>query len=241
MLTFYMAGAVAVVAAAMAVSRRSPMHALLYLLVMLLATAVVLLLLGAQFAAALEVILYAGAIMVLFVFVIMTLGLGPRGGRQEYPVRGRDWIGPVALAAVLLAEWVYLTGSPGPRTLAVAEVSPRAVGASMFGPYLLGVELASMLLLAGLVGAIRLARPDSRSTGILALRAVPPVGQGRQGPAADAPDVPDAPHAPDAHVSSNAHGQALGAPYGDGRGTHGQDARATHGRDAHATPEEDAS
>ena len=85
------------------------MHALLYLIVSLLAVAVDFFLLGAPFVAALEVIIYAGAIMVLFVFVIMTLNVGAPGtepaGRRS---AGRAWIGPVVLASVLLAEVVYV-------------------------------------------------------------------------------------------------------------------------------------
>ena len=76
---FYMAGSVAVVSAAMAISRRQPMHALLYLLVMLLATAVVLLLLGAQFAAALEVVLYAASSAVNTDFTGKLLDVYPDG------------------------------------------------------------------------------------------------------------------------------------------------------------------
>jgi len=72
---FLTAGGVALVATALALTRRSAVHALLYLVVSQLATALLFFLLGAPFAAALEVIIYAGAIMILFVFTIMILGL----------------------------------------------------------------------------------------------------------------------------------------------------------------------
>ena len=75
-LAFYIAGAVAVIATLLMLTRANVVHALLYLIVSLLAVAVVFYTLGAPFVAALEVIVYAGAIMVLFVFVVMMLNLG---------------------------------------------------------------------------------------------------------------------------------------------------------------------
>ena len=85
------------------------MHALLYLVVSLLAVAVVFYTMGAPLVAALEVIIYAGAIMVLFVFVVMMLNLGKRAVESERRLmQGNIWIGPAALSAVLIAEVVYL-------------------------------------------------------------------------------------------------------------------------------------
>jgi NADH-quinone oxidoreductase subunit J len=133
----------------------------LYFIVSLLAVAVIFYVLGAPMAAALEVIVYAGAIMVLFVFVVMMLNVGSEAARQERSwLAPRAWAGPALLSAVLLAEVVWvLTGAAGPET-AGPSLSPAAVGEALFGPYLLGVELASMLLLAGLVGAYHLGRRD---------------------------------------------------------------------------------
>lgn len=149
---FALSGIVAVAATVMMITRRSAVHALLYLVVSLLASAVIMFVLGAAFVAALEVIVYAGAIMVLFVFVIMLIG------PESIPGPGRAWVGPSILSAVLLAElgWVLaqgsLTGQPA------AEVGPKQVGMSLFGPYILGAEIAAFLLLAGLVGAFHLGR-----------------------------------------------------------------------------------
>ena len=154
---FRLTARVAVVATALAVSRRHAVHALLYLVVSLLAVAFSFFLLGAPFAAALEVIIYAGAIMVLFVFVVMMLGLGP-GARPEEPRHPDRWLGPALLGAVLLGELVYVL-TLGPRSVEIAaEVGPKAVGTALWGPYLLGVELVGLLLLAGLVGAYHLVR-----------------------------------------------------------------------------------
>jgi NADH-quinone oxidoreductase subunit J len=162
---FYISALVAVVATLMVVSRAHAVHALLYLIVSLLAVAVVFYCLGAPFITALEVIIYAGAIMVLFVFVIMMLNVGPDTAQQERDwLAPRTWIGPSLLAGVLLAEMICVAvAAPSPVALAgpqaaQAAIEPAEVGKSLFGPYLIAVELSSMLLLAGLVGACHLGR-----------------------------------------------------------------------------------
>lgn len=156
-ITFYVAGAVAIAATILMLTRVHAVHALLYLIVSLLAVAVVFYDLGAPFVAALEVIIYAGAIMVLFVFVVMLLNLGEEASREERALLSPAmWIGPVVLAAILLAEFVYLLGRGGAPAAAEVVIGPAAVGAALFGRYLIGVELASMLLLGGLVGAYHL-------------------------------------------------------------------------------------
>jgi len=163
-LAFYVSAAVAVAATLMVITRLNAVHALLYLIVSLLSMAVIFFLLGAPFAAALEVIIYAGAIMVLFVFVVMMLNLGPRAMIQESRwLTPRMWRGPSALAAILLAELVYMALCDS-RPFTAAVVGPKAVGITLFGPYLLGVELASLLLLAGLVGAYHLGRRSPQAS-----------------------------------------------------------------------------
>jgi NADH-quinone oxidoreductase subunit J len=151
-LAFYISGAVAVIATVLMLTRLNVVHALLYLIVSLLALAVVFYVLGAPFVAALEVIIYAGAIMVLFVFVVMMLNLGEHGAEMEERwLTPGIWTGPVVLASILIIEVFYLVRG-GTAGLGAA-VEPKEVGIALFGPYLIGVELASMLLLAGLVGA----------------------------------------------------------------------------------------
>jgi NADH-quinone oxidoreductase subunit J len=151
--TFYIAAVIAVLSTALAITRLNAVHALLYLIVSLLSVALVFFTLGAPFVAALEVIIYAGAIMVLFVFVIMMLNLGPQAAEQERQwLSAKTWLGPAILSLVLVAELAYvLIGTSQVAT--TGSVEPKQVGIALFGPYLLGVELASMLLLAGLVGA----------------------------------------------------------------------------------------
>ncbi len=162
---FYLAAAVATVATGFAVTRLNAMHALLYLIVSLLALALELFLLGAPFAAALEVIVYAGAIIVLFVFAVMMLNLGEATIRQEREwLSGRAWIGPAVLCAILLAELAYVLaiGPAAPSPGGPQHVGAEPVALLLFGPYLLAVEIAPMLLLAGLVGAYRIGRELDR-------------------------------------------------------------------------------
>lgn len=157
---FYLAGSVAVLATVLVIIQSRAVHALLYLIVSLLAVAMIFYLLGAPFAAAMEVILYAGAIVVLFVFVVMMLDTpGPEAAAKAgLGLRIGACIGPLALTAVLAAELVYVLAADGGRQLTGAVVETETVAVALFGPYLLGVELASMLLLAGLVGAYHIGR-----------------------------------------------------------------------------------
>jgi NADH-quinone oxidoreductase subunit J len=156
---FYIAAAVALISTMMVITRLNAIHALLYLIVSLLAVAVIFFTLGAVFAAALEVIIYAGAIMVLFVFVVMLLNLGPSATAQETQwLSLRAWIGPAILALVLVGELAFVIARGSLSVPAAGAVEPKQVGVALYGPYLLGVELASLLLLAGMVGAYHLGR-----------------------------------------------------------------------------------
>jgi NADH-quinone oxidoreductase subunit J len=156
---FYVSAIVAVLATLLAITRPNAVHALLYLIVSLLAMALVLYTLGAPFVAALEVIIYAGAIMVLFVFVMMMLNLGAQTAEQEREwMRPLTWLGPALLALVLLGELVVVLAGAGREVVGAQPIAPKEVGLALFGPYLLGSELASMLLLAGLMGASHLGR-----------------------------------------------------------------------------------
>lgn len=158
---FYVAATVAVLSTLMVITRLNAVHALLYMVLSLLSVALIFFTLGAPFIAALEVIIYAGAIMVLFIFVIMMLNLGPEATRQEREwLSPRMWRGPAFLAFVLLAELVYTLVKGVEPVGGVTVLTPKQVGISLFGPYLLGVELGSILLLAGLVGAFHLGRAE---------------------------------------------------------------------------------
>jgi len=155
---FYLAGAIAVIATLSVIVQTNIVHALIYLILSLLSVAVVFFSLGAPFAAVLEAIVYAGAIMVLFLFVIMMLNLGQHSKDQERAwLQARGWIVPGALAAVLLVQLLnVLVGID--YDYVPTEVGVLEVSALLFGPYVLAVELASILLLAGLVSAYHLAK-----------------------------------------------------------------------------------
>lgn len=163
---FYVSGTVAIISTLRVVTGKNAVHALLYLVVSLLAAALVFYSLGAPFIAALEVIIYAGAIMVLFVFVVMMLNLGPGAERQEKGLLDpKAWAGPALLALVLVLELLYLFaggGIEGPP--ASAYINPKAVALALFGPYFIGVELASLLLLAALVAAWHLGRREKEAS-----------------------------------------------------------------------------
>jgi len=143
------------------ITHTNPVHALLYLIVSLLAIAGVFFSLGAYFAGALEIIVYAGAIMVLFVFVVMMLNLGGSEIEQERQwLRPQVWVGPALLSAVLLGVMIYAISGLNDQGIEGAAITAKAVGVTLFGPYVLAVELASMLLLAGLVVAFHVGRED---------------------------------------------------------------------------------
>ncbi|HWR72907.1 MAG TPA: NADH-quinone oxidoreductase subunit J, partial [Nitrospirota bacterium] len=108
-LLFYISAFVAIISTLMVIVKRNAVHALLYLIVSLMAVALIFFTLGAPFAAALEVIIYAGAIMVLFIFAIMMLNLGPTSTEQERNWLTFDiWMGPALLCIILAVEVVYM-------------------------------------------------------------------------------------------------------------------------------------
>src|SRR5580704_4657882 len=136
-LLFYIAGAVAAISTALMLTRLNVVHALLYLIVSFLGIAAVFYALGAPFVAALEVIVYAGAIMVLFVFVGMMFNLGQNSVEAERQwLTPGIWIGPVILTAILFAEVVYLVQG-GSALIGAVTVGPKEVGVALFGPYVI--------------------------------------------------------------------------------------------------------
>jgi NADH-quinone oxidoreductase subunit J len=156
---FYIAAAIAVISTIMVITRLNAVHALIYLVVSLLSLAVLFYILGAPFAAALEVIIYAGAIMVLFIFVIMMLHLGEKSIEQEKEWQKLSmWIGPGLLSLILFVEIIYLILSQSIAEQGLTVVGARQVGITLYGPYVIAVELAAILLMAGIVGAYYLGK-----------------------------------------------------------------------------------
>ncbi|VYU72603.1 NADH-quinone oxidoreductase subunit J [Metakosakonia massiliensis] len=158
---FYICGLVAILTTLRVITHTNPVHALLYLIISLLAISGVFFSLGAYFAGALEIIVYAGAIMVLFVFVVMMLNLGGSEiERERQWLTPQVWMGPALLSAVLLAVIIYAIMGVNDQGIDGTPISAKAVGKDLFGAYVLAVELASMLLLAGLVVAFHVGRED---------------------------------------------------------------------------------
>jgi NADH-quinone oxidoreductase subunit J len=153
---FYIAAVAAIVSTIMAISGRNAIHSLLYLILSLLAISVIFYLLNAPFIAALEVIIYAGAIMVLFIFVTMMLNIGLERETEKKWLKPRMWIIPSILAAVLLINLILALNSVKTIIPDNEAILPKQVGISLFSTYLLGVEIAAILLMAGVIGAYHL-------------------------------------------------------------------------------------
>lgn len=167
---FYTCAIVAILTTLRVITHTSPVHALLYLIISLLAISGVFFSLGAYFAGALEIIVYAGAIMVLFTFVVMMLNLGNSVQQQERDwLKPQVWIGPGILSAILLIIVIYGISNVSDQGIEGTPVDAKQVGIMLFGPYVLAVELASMLLLSGLVVAFHLGR-EERSGEVLSNR-----------------------------------------------------------------------
>ncbi len=161
---FYIAAAVALISTILVVTRANAVHALLYLVVSFLSIAVIFFMLGAPFIAALEVIIYAGAIMVLFIFVMMMLNLGQRAADQEKKwLKPSMYIGPGILSLILAMMFGYILYKGAVVSSGEHVVGPHEIGVSLFSIYLLGVELAGMLLLVGLIGAFHIGRKHEKT------------------------------------------------------------------------------
>lgn len=162
LVSFYICAAVAVISTLMAITRLNPIHSLLYFIVSLLSVGVIFFIFGTSFAAALIVIINAGAIMVLFVFVVMMLNLGPQTVQQEKEIfTFRIWILPCILVILLAAGFIYQLSHYDIAKMPFTAIGPKRVAVSLMTTYLVGVELASMLLLAGMLGAYHLGRSET--------------------------------------------------------------------------------
>ena len=156
---FFLVGAVAIASAFGVILHPHPVYSALSLVVALFQIAVLFILLDAQMVAFLQVLVYAGAIMVLFLFVIMLLGAG-----DEVRLEGRAGLrSAVALIAVaFVAEIGALvvsgTGASTTPTLQASFGGTRAIAERLFTTHLLSFELTSVLLLVAVVGAVVMAR-----------------------------------------------------------------------------------
>jgi NADH-quinone oxidoreductase subunit J len=170
---FYLFGLVAVVSACVFVTRKSPVAAALWLVNVLFCLAALFVLLDAQFIGAIQVLVYAGAIMVVFLFVIMLLNLGESARIAD--TRGTlPYLGAGLLAIAVLAA--LMTRLPHPAPLQAFQIAADSlatearvsgavapVAVPLFTEYLLAFEVTSVLLLAAVVGAVVLGRRRTES------------------------------------------------------------------------------
>jgi NADH-quinone oxidoreductase subunit J len=163
--TFYYMAAASVVSALLAVTRKNPVHSMLWVLGLFLHVAGIFLLLGAEFLAAVQVIVYAGAILIFYLFVVMLLDLPDEEARPRF---GSYW--PLAAGVGLCfaaMAWLARAGSGvAPAVTKVAAKGPApgnvsAIGMALFGPFVLPFEIASLLLLAAIISTVVLARRRS--------------------------------------------------------------------------------
>ncbi len=154
---FYVLAGFILVSTGLAITRRHPVHAVVYLILSFLGSALLFYLLGAPFLAALEVIIYAGAIMVLFLFVIMLL---KEEAAAEAGMTAAQWAPAMGLGLIFLSVALLLVFTdPHSRIpLEPAVATPKAFGRFIFEKYWLSVEIISLILLVGLMAVIQLGK-----------------------------------------------------------------------------------
>ena len=160
-IAFYYLAAASVASAILAVTRRSPVHSMLWVLALFLHVAGIFLLVGAEFLAAVQVIVYAGAILVFYLFFIMLLDLPQEAAGPRF---GAHW--PLSAAAGLVfaaLAWYANRSGLVPTAERVATGGPAlgslsAVGTALFTEFALPFEIASLILLAAIVGAVVIAK-----------------------------------------------------------------------------------
>lgn len=159
-LIFLYFAAVIIVSAVLMVTRRNPIHSVMFMLLLFFHIAGVFVLLNAEFLAAVQLIVYAGAILILYLFVVMLLSVD----RETKAVRAnRFWPWLVGFGFIIVAEiaLLVLRGTfPADRGLIVknAGAGVRELGVELYANYLVPFEIASVILLVGLIGAVMLAK-----------------------------------------------------------------------------------
>lgn len=161
---FYLLGAVALVTTALAIVQRNPVYAVIYLVKSIFALALIFYLLGAPMVAALQVIVYAGAIMVLFLFIIMMLHITPASAKS---CRAPGWLSwaPILVVALLLAVMTLLLIGLDPaaeQSIPRWHASPRDFGYALFNEYALAVKIISFQLSFAAVGAFHIGQTERK-------------------------------------------------------------------------------
>lgn len=157
---FYVLSLVAIWASLRVVTHANAVHAILSMIVSLLAVAGIFFILGAPFAGILEIIVYAGAILVLFVFVIMMLNLGTDTTEEKTWLTANAWAMPVCLMMIVGAVLIGFIGYGTDQSIQLQSdtISVKDVGIRLFTGYVLLVEVAAFLLLGALVAAYHLGK-----------------------------------------------------------------------------------
>lgn len=155
---FYIFAALAFLCGALVILNRNPVNSAMFLVLTMICLASIFLLLHAFFLAAVQVIVYAGAVLVLFVFVIMLLDLKEEQ-RRKIKAFGAV-VGVISVAAIGFIFWQSLAHSPLPAPVALSEGSTRDLGLRLFTDYTLPFEILSLLLLVAMVGVILLSKKD---------------------------------------------------------------------------------
>lgn len=158
MVIFFVLAVVAVVAGVGVIIQRNAVRSALFLLVNFCCLAGLYLLLNAQFVALVQVIIYAGAIVVLFLFVVMLLGM--ENAEEAPDPRRYQWIAGVLLGTLLLAGvvWALIVTVGGSVQPLVRTDNVREIGAAMLTDFAVPFELASIVLLVAIIGAVVLAK-----------------------------------------------------------------------------------
>ena len=158
---FYVLAAIILITTGIAITRRNLVHAVVYLVFSFFGSAMMFYLFGAPLLAVLEVIIYAGAIMILFLFIIMMVNVEASQERM-FPIQ--QWL-PIAVIGILylIIGAVIVTSAPGTDvTLEIALAEPKAFGEYLFQRHWLCIQIVSLLLLVALVGALHLGRRKSK-------------------------------------------------------------------------------
>ncbi len=169
-LAFYLFASLVVASAVMVIMARNPVHSVLWLILAFFNAAGLMVLVGAEFIAALLVIVYVGAVAVLFLFVVMMLDIDMAAMRAGFI---RNFPLGLAIAAILLAELLLGIGAyqagglqlgtpDGSGQAAMGASNIEAIGTLLYGPYLLLFEVAGIILLVAMIGAIVLTHRESK-------------------------------------------------------------------------------
>ncbi len=159
--TFYFFATLAIVGAVLVITSKNAIHSAIFLITTLLATAGIYLGLRAEFLFAVQIILYVGGIMVLFVFVIMLVNLDVAVRQIQFNRQASVAIVLALAFAALVPAAVYYGRSmklPKPHTVTAAMPNTETVGQVLFSNYMLPFEIASILLLVAMIGAVVLAK-----------------------------------------------------------------------------------